>query len=289
MVGTGVGIIVKGIIPKAKEIFGPMFSKSAMSGGFINLRWAPILMIIIAFLFTTICNMGVVASIVTILGVWLATSMSAQVVGQSGINPMEVFGIIVLLAAKAVSSIGHTEAFLVAAVVAIACGLAGDVMNDFKAGHILNSDPKAQWLGECVGGIIGSFVSVGVFYVILTAYGPTAFGDPELFIAPQAGMVAAMVGGIPHMTSFIIGLIAGCLLYVINFPVMTLGLGVYLPFYLSATAFIGGALKFVVQKLAPQWDGKGTGLIIASGLLGGEAVIGVVIALIQAVQGMSAL
>lgn len=289
MVGTGVGIIVKGIIPKAKEIFGPMFSKDAMSGSFVNLRWAPILMVVIAFLFTTICKMGVVASIVTILGVWLATSMSAQIVGQSGINPMEVFGIIVLLAAKAVSSIGHTEAFLVAAVVAIACGLAGDVMNDFKAGHILKSDPKAQWLGECIGGLIGSFVSVGVFYIILTAYGPTAFGNPELFIAPQAGMVAAMVGGIPHMTAFIIGLVAGCVLYVINFPVMTLGLGVYLPFYLSATAFIGGALKFIVQKFAPQWDGKGTGLIIASGLLGGEAVIGVVIALIQAVQGMSAL
>ena len=196
MVGTGVGIIVKGIIPKAKEIFGPMFSKDAMNAGFINLRWAPIFMVVLAFIFTVVCKMGVVSSIITIIGVWLATSMSAQIVGQTGINPMEVFGIIVLLAAKAVSSIGQTEAFLVAAVVAIACGLAGDVMNDFKAGHILHSDPKAQWLGECIGGVIGSFVTVGVFYTILTAYGPTAFGNPEMFIAPQAGAVAAMVGGI---------------------------------------------------------------------------------------------
>ena len=289
MVGTGVGIIVKGIIPKAKEIFGPMFSKGAMSRGFINLRWAPIFMVLLAFVFTVVCKMGVIASIITILGVWLATSMSAQIVGQTGINPMEVFGIIVLLAAKAVSSIGQTEAFLVAAVVAIACGLAGDVMNDFKAGHILHSDPKAQWLGECIGGLVGSFVTVGVFYVILTAYGPTAFGNPELFIAPQAGAVAAMVGGIPHVPAFAIGLILGCVLYIVNFPVMTLGLGVYLPFYLSATAFIGGALKFIVEKAAPDWDKKGAGLIIASGVLGGEAVVGVVIALIQAVQGMSAL
>ncbi len=91
------------------------------------------------------------------------------------------------------------------------------------------------------------------------------------------------------MTAFVIGLVAGCVLYCVNFPVMTLGLGVYLPFYLSATAFIGGALKFVVQKAAPQWDKKGTGLIIASGLLGGEAVVGVIIALVQAIQGMSAL
>ncbi|MDD2190673.1 MAG: OPT/YSL family transporter [Eubacteriales bacterium] len=289
MVGTGVGIIIKGIIPKAKEIFGPMFSRDAMSHGFINLRWAPIAMVIIAFIFTIVCDMGIIASIITILGVWLATSMSAQIVGQTGINPMEVFGIIVLLAAKAVTSMGQTEAFLVAAVVAIACGLTGDVMNDFKAGYILKSDPKAQWLAECIGGLIGSFVTVAVFYIILTAYGPASFGNPEMFVAPQAAMVAAMVGGIPHMTSFLIGLALGCILYIVNFPVMTLGLGVYLPFYLSATAFLGGTLKFIVEKAAPEWDGKGTGLIIASGLLGGEAVIGVVIALIQAFQGMSAI
>ena len=289
MVGTGIGIIVKGILPKAKEIFGPMFSKEALGQGFISLRWAPIVMVLLAAIFATVTGMGVIASIVTILGVWLATSMSAQMVGQSGINPMEVFGIIVLLAAKAVSSIGQTEAFFVAAIVAIACGLAGDVMNDFKAGYILKSDPKAQWLAECIGGLVGAFVAVGVFYVILTAYGPTAFGNPEMFVAPQAAAVSAMVGGIPHMTSFLIGLVTGCVLYILNFPVMTLGLGVYLPFYLSLTAFIGGAARFLVQKFAPQFEKGGNGMIIASGLLGGEAVVGVIIALIQAIPAFLAI
>ena len=289
MVGTGIGIIVKGILPKAKEIFGPMFSKEALGQGFISLRWAPIVMVLLAAVFATLTGMGVIASIITILGVWLATSMSAQMVGQSGINPMEVFGIIVLLAAKAVSSIGQTEAFFVAAIVAIACGLAGDVMNDFKAGYILKTDPKAQWIAECIGGLVGAFVSVGVFYVILTAYGPTAFGNPEMFVAPQAAAVSAMVGGIPHMASFLIGLVAGCVLYILNFPVMTLGLGVYLPFYLSLTAFIGGAARFLVQKFAPQFEKGGNGMIIASGLLGGEAVVGVIIALIQAIPAFLAI
>jgi len=283
MVGTGIGIIVKGILPKAKEIFGPMFGKNALQRGFVSLRWAPVAMAFIAAIFTTVCGMGILASVITILGVWLATSMSAQMVGQSGINPMEIFGIIVLLSAKAVSSIGQIEAFFVAAVVAVACGLAGDVMNDFKAGHILKTDPKAQWIAECIGGAIGAVVSVGVFYVILTAYGASAFGNPEMFAAPQASAVAAMVGGIPHMTSFIIGLVAGSLLYTLNFPVMTLGLGVYLPFYLSFTAFIGGVLKLFAQKFAPETEKRGNGLIVASGMLGGEAVVGVIIALIQAV------
>lgn len=286
MVGTGVGIIVKGILPKAKEIFGPMFSKSNLGGGVIPLRWAPIAMVILAFLFTVLAGMGVVASIITIIGVWLATSMSAQCVGQSGINPMEIFGIIILIAVKAASSIGQTEAFFVAAIVAVACGLVGDVMNDFKAGHILNTDPKAQWFAEVIGGIIGGIVAVIVLFIIIKAYGAEAFGNPELFPAPQAGAVASMVGGISHMPAFLIGLVAAILLYIVNFPVMTLGLGVYLPFYLSLTAFIGGALRFIVMKAAPNYEKGGSGQIVAAGLLGGEAVVGVIIALIQAVQIM---
>lgn len=289
MVGTGVGIIVKGILPKAKEIFGPMFSKSNLGGGVIPLRWAPIALVLLAFLFTVLTGMGVVASIVTIIGVWLATSMSAQCVGQSGINPMEIFGIIILIAAKAVSAIGQTEAFFVAAIVAVACGLVGDVMNDFKAGHILKSDPKAQWYAEVIGGLIGGVVAVVVLFIIIKAYGASAFGNPELFPAPQASAVASMVGGISHMPSFLIGLAAAVVLYIVNFPVMTLGLGVYLPFYLSLTAFIGGALRFLVMKGAPKYEAGGSGQIVAAGLLGGEAVVGVIIALIQAVQIMQTL
>lgn len=289
MVGTGIGIILKGILPKAKEILGPMFSKKAVEGGLMDLRWAPIAMALLALMFTTLAGMGIVASIITILGVWLATSMSAQCVGQSGINPMEIFGIIILLTVKGVVDVGQIEVFFVAAIVAIACGLAGDVMNDFKAGYILKTNSKAQWIAEAIGGLVGAFVAVGVFYVIFTAYGPKAFGNPEMFMTPQAGAVAAMVGGIPNITAFIVGLVIAVILYFINFPVMTLGLGVYLPFYLSATAFIGGALKLVVQKAAFKWDEGGNGLIVASGLLGGEAVVGVVIALIQAFRVLTGL
>lgn len=283
MVGTGIGILVKGILPKAKDIFGSMFRRDELGDCFIGLRWAPFAMILIAFVFTYFANMGVIASIVTILGTWLATSMSAQCVGQSGVNPMEIFGIIVLIAAKAVSSIGDVEAFYVAAVVAIACGLVGDVMNDFKAGHVLHSDPKAQWLAEVVGSVLGGIVSVVILAVILKAYGSEAFGG-EMFPAAQASAVAAMVGGISHMPAFLIGMAVAVALYCVNFPVITLGLGVYLPFYMSATAFIGGVVRFLVDRFIPEFERENKGTIIASGLLGGESIVGVVIAIVMAVQ-----
>ena len=199
---------------------------------------------------------------------------------------MEIFGIIVLLAAKAVSSIEGTEAFFVAAIVAVACGLVGDVMNDFKAGSILGTNPKAQWIGECIGGMIGAAVSVGVLMVIVKAYGPEVFGSQE-FPAAQAGAVAAMVGGISHVPAFAAGLVIAVILSFLNFPVMTLGLGVYLPFYMSATALIGGVIRLIVTKGLPKIEKEGTGLVVASGLLGGEAIMGVIIALIIAVQAIT--
>ena len=180
---------------------------------------------------------------------------------------------------------GQSEAIFVAAVVAVACGLVGDVMNDFKAGHILHTDPKAQWISEAIGGIVGAFVSVIVLLVIIEAYGTSAIGDPQMFPAAQAGAVAAMAGGISNMPAFLTGMIAAVILYWVKFPVMTLGLGVYLPFYMSVTAFVGGALRFCVEKFAPGYEEKTkNGEIIAAGVLGGEGVVGVIIALILAVQ-----
>ncbi len=285
MVGTGIGIFIKGILPNAKKIFGPMFQKGITGDSIVNLRWAPIVMVILAFLFTVICDMPILASIITILGAWLATAMSSQCVGMSGINPMEVFGIFILLIAKLVApSMSSTSAFFVAAIVAVAAGICGDVMNDFKAGYILHSDPKAQWYSEVIGGLVGAFVAVGVLVIIVTAYGGDVFGSVT-FPAAQAAAVSAMVGGISHVPAFIIGLIVGCALYCFNVSiVMTLGLGVYLPLYLSATFVLGGVLRLILDKCAKKWTEAGNGQIIAAGLLGGEGVMGVIIALIIAIQ-----
>jgi len=284
MVGTGIGILIKGILPKAKEIYGPMFSKELTKGAFISLRWTPVAFVLIAFVFTVVTKMGIFASIITILGVWITTSMSAQIVGQTGINPMEIFGIIVLLVAKFATSIGQLEAFFVAGVVAVACGLCGDVMNDFKAGYILKSMPKAQWYAETIGGLVGAFVSVIVLALMFKAYG--AMGPDTSLPAPQAAAVAAMVGGIPDMTGFVIGLIAGAVLYIVNVPVMTLGIGIYLPMFITLTVAVGGALRLAVNLIAPDFAKKDTGTVIAAGLLGGEGITGVLVAIWAVASGI---
>ncbi len=233
-------------------------------------------------------------SVAVVLATFVACAMSAQSVGQTGIDPMEIFGLIVLLLVAVVApQVGEVRLFFVAALVAVACGLAGDVMNDFKAGYVLGTSPRAQWVGQAVGAVVGSVVAVLTMWVLLGAYGPEAFGVGREFVSAQASVVATMVAGIPSLPAFVVGLVAGCVLYLFRFPSMMLGLGIYLPFYMSFTAFLGAMAKVVYdavmkrrraslapdERAAAQARASETGLVVASGLLGGESIVGIVLAI----------
>jgi uncharacterized oligopeptide transporter (OPT) family protein len=109
-----------------------------------------------------------------------------------------------------------------------------------------------------------------------------------------------MISGIPSLPAFITGLILGFILYLLGLPAMMLGLGIYLPFYLSFSAFLGAMAKVVYDfinrcrlgKLAADTRetrkkaAQQTGLIVASGLLGGESIVGVLTALAAVVLGI---
>lgn len=323
MMGAGLGVIFKNILPKAWHMLrnaqksttfgltatqgkgpqtgapknGMMFGSFRVTAGLAALAVAAVALIICFGL-----QMGPVPAVIIVLLAWVATAMSAQSVGQTGVDPMEIFGLIVLLAVAAVSDIPQVQLFFVAGIVAVACGLAGDVMNDFHAGHVLGTNPKAQWIGQAIGGVLGAIVAVAVMGILVSAYGPESFGPQASFVSAQASVVATMVSGIPSIPAFGIGLAAGFLLYLANFPAMMLGLGIYLPFYMSLTAFLGALTKVVYTwickmrraKLTPQ-DAAAkekaqveTGLIVSSGVLGGESIVGVLVALAAVAMGLGA-
>ena len=257
-----------------------------------------------------VLELGPVPAIIVVALAWITTAMSAQSVGQTGIDPMEIFGLIVLLAVAAVSNVPQIQLFFVAGVVSVACGLAGDVMNDFKAGRILGTDPKAQWIGQAMGAVLGAIVAVSVMFVLVSAYGAESFGPGKEFVAAQASVVATMIAGIPSVPAFAIGLVVGFILQIVGLPAMMLGLGVYLPFYMSFTAALGMVAKLVYDAIckarhrrareqliamgadeAPSLEqmrarSDESGLVVASGLLGGESVVGVVIALSVVLMGV---
>lgn len=329
MMGCGIGVILKNILPKALRLLkgsaGP--TKPADShrsdlphpnrakatsdgsgkdrGGKRRIRLtAGLAAFAVAAVALALCfglSLDPIACAIIVVFAWVTTAMAAQSVGQTGIDPMEIFGLIVLLVVAAVSNAAQVQLFFVAGIIAVSCGLAGDVMNDFKAGHVLGTDPKAQWIGQAIGGILGAFVAVAVMFVLVGAYGADAFGANGSFVAAQASVVATMVSGIPSVPAFAIGLIAGCALYLLGLPVMMLGLGIYLPFYMSATAFLGAMAKvaydaFCKHRRAGKEPDEAealaksqeeTGLIAASGVLGGESVVGVLIAFASVAMGLS--
>lgn len=237
-------------------------------------------------------SFGPFVSVAIVLFSFVTAIMSAQSVGQSGIDPMEIFGLIVLLFVAAFSDVTQVQLFFVAGVIAVACGLAGDVMSDFKTGQIIGTDPRDLWLGQVIGALLGTVVAVAVLVALVAAYGTGAFGGDNLFVAAQAQVVATMVSGIPSVPAFVVGVVAGTVLYCAGIPAMMLGLGVYLPFYMSLTTAAGALIRVVFDReVAARGIEKGaaeeTGAVVASGVLGGESIVGVIVAFASVAAGLA--
>lgn len=302
MMGSGVGVILHDLLPKivvaarkggadGGEDGAPGIADAWVRG----MRGPLALMVAAAALLVCFgLGLGPLASVVIVCLAFVTAIMSAQSVGQTGIDPMEIFGLIVLLLIAALGESDQVRLFYVAGVIAVACGIGGDVMADFKTGALLGTDSKTMWKGQVLGALIGTVVASVTMFALLGAYGADAFGPGKAFVATQSSVVATMVTGIPNAPAFWIGLVSGTVLYCLGFPTMMLGLGVYLPFYLSLTGALGGLAKVVYDRVGArrargeegELSHEDAGIVVASGLLGGESIVGVVIALVAVVAGL---
>lgn len=311
MMGSGIGVVVRDILPAAFRSAhngrrdDDRANAPARAFGKLDRSVLALLVAAAALLVCLVLGLSPIACAVVVVLAFVTTIMSAQSVGQTGIDPMEIFGLIVLLVIAALGESDQVRLFFVAGVVAVACGLAGDVMSDFKTGKIIGTDPRAMWIGQAIGALIGCAVSVAVMCALLNAYGADAFGPGKLFVSAQASVVATMVSGIPSVPAFVLGLVAGVALYCLGIPSMMLGLGVYLPFYMTLSASLGAAVKIAYDRVASIRNARAngdattnantstdetsheeTGIIIASGVLGGESIVGVIIALASVASGL---
>lgn len=176
----------------------------------------------------------------------------------------------------------------VVAVVACTAGIAGDVIQDLKVGALLGGTPrKMQW-----GGMIGVVAAAVVMYFPLVAldqaYG--GFGSAEL-PAPQAGLMAMMAKGIVTQNMawplVIAGMFFAIGLILIKSPSpMLIAVGMYLPLHTTFAIFVGGIFKYIMdivlkRKKLSEEDNENInnrGLLIASGFVAGESLVGIIIA-----------
>ncbi|MFH1844241.1 MAG: oligopeptide transporter, OPT family [bacterium] len=189
---------------------------------------------------------------------------------------------------------GITAVLGVAAVVCCVCGVAGDMMQDLKVGHILGGTPRLMQIGELIGVVAAASVMI-IPIMLLDKYGG-GIGSDQL-PAPQAGLMAMLakgiVGGEMAWPLVIVGVFMGVALLLIRAPApMLIAVGMYLPFYSTSAIFLGGVAKLITDHVRKrrQLDAANTttsenrGILMASGLVAGEALMALILTGVKAAR-----
>ena len=297
MIGIGISIIIKILLPKKQEI---KKRKNTKSSKMSSINSAPVLGILMIFAFiiiSMIYKISIFLSLVVIIICILCAAIAGYSTGKTGINPMEIYAVISILVIAFLNrllnglKIGNStfstnitllSLFFIACIVAVACGLAGDILNDFKSGFNMKVRPFDQFIGEVIGAAVSSAVITFLFFIFFNIYkniGPKENSD---LVVLQASIVASVIKGIPFIHLFWTGLLAGLILNMLNIPVLTFGIGIYLPFYLTLPVFIGGLLNSVSKKISEKFSSDA--LLFANGLMSGEAITGVILSIIAYVK-----
>jgi putative OPT family oligopeptide transporter len=243
---------------------------------------------------------GITAAIVMLIAGFFFCVVSGYLVGMIGSTNNPISGITLstlivaalLMVALGVSGQSGVIAVLgVAAVVCVAAAVAGELLQDFKVGYILGGTPRTIQLVELVAVVVAALVMyfpLLILYKANIASGGTGFGDPRLS-APQASLMAflakGIVGGEMAWPLVIVGIALGftMILLQVRSP-MLVAVGMYLPFGTTSAIFVGGMIRWLADTVAEK---KGlnqaqmarfgnVGVLIASGLIAGEALMGLV-------------
>lgn len=254
-----------------------------------------LILILVIWLLPAIPVSLIGALLVVVFGFFFATVSSRMVglVGSSN-NPVSGMAIATLLFSTLVLKItgntgvsGMIGAIAIGSVICIVAAMAGDTSQDLKTGYILGATPKKQQIGELLGAVVAAFTIGGVLLLLNSAWG---FGTTEL-AAPQATLMkmiteGVMNGNLPWSLVFI-GVFAAIAVEVLGIPILPVAIGLYLPLELSATIMIGGVIRWIVDKMSAGKNGEASGgVLFCSGLIAGEGLVGILLAIL-AVVGVS--
>jgi Predicted membrane protein len=156
---------------------------------------------------------------------------------------------------------------------------AGTTSQDLKTGYLLGAMPRSQQIAEIIGVILPSLIVGYVIYAFNEAYDLGSVNMP----APQASLMAMVAEGvISHNLPYGlvgVGMIIGLIMTMLRLQLLPFALGVYLPLSLTTAIMVGGLARAYIDHKARDLVPQEKGILLASGLIGGDACIGIVIAL----------
>jgi putative OPT family oligopeptide transporter len=245
---------------------------------------------------------GIVAGVVMLLVGFFFATVSGYLVGIIGSSNNPVSGLTlstliiaaILMVSLGVSGASGVLAVLgVAAVVCVSSAVAGELLQDFKVGYILGGTPRTIQIVELIAVTVASLI---MYFPLLVLHqgnineGGIGFGDPRLS-APQAGLMASLaqgiVGGDMAWPLVAVGVVMGVVMIMVQVrSPMLFAVGMYLPLATTFAIFVGGVLRWATDSLSEKSGHNASqksrvesiGILAASGLIAGEALVGLVVA-----------
>jgi putative OPT family oligopeptide transporter len=233
---------------------------------------------------------AVCAAGVGVFGV-LFVAVAARIVGivgvssqpTSGVTLVTLLGVASIFAAAGWTDGGARAAVLtVGTIVAIAASKAGDISQDLKTGYLVGATPARQQLGQLIGAAFACWAVAGTVLLLGNAF---TFGSREL-AAPQATLMKTIIEGVLAGAlpwGLVLsggGLAVGAMLCGVSG--LAFAIGVYLSLATMAPLYVGGCVKALVDRGRPpaKEGASDPGLLAASGLVAGEGLAGVLVALL---------
>lgn len=245
----------------------------------------------IVFLQVWLFNISWFAAILAVPLAFLFAIVAAQVVGETGIPPVGALGKLSQLSFSIISPGSVTTNLMTANVAGGAAGQATDLLNDFKAGHILGTNPRHQVFAQVMGILVGCLSSAGIFMLLIPNPADQLMTEqwPAPGVATWKVIAIALTDGleaIPQSARYamFVGIVAATINELLPFivkdkwhrylPSMSaMGLAFVLPAQVSMMLFIGAVLAWGLRRLAPRWSQRFM-LAIAAGCIAGESLAG---------------
>ena len=214
------------------------------------------------------------------------TSITVGLVGSSS-SPVSGMTITTLLITCLVFlGLGWTDrihliaAITMGAVANVAIAMAGTTSQDLKTGFLLGATPRSQQVAEIIGLILPAAAIGFTLYLLNDAYG---FGSTKL-PAPQATLMALIAKGVIQqelpVVLVMIGIVFGLMIHFMRVPVLPFAIGLYLPLSLNSAIMLGGIVNLITEHFTHDNKSIQRGVLISSGLVAGDACMGVLVALL---------
>jgi putative OPT family oligopeptide transporter len=247
-------------------------------------------------------KVALIGTAVTAALAFLFTPVAARAIAIVGVNPVSGMTMITLilactiLAASGISgAAGLTTVLVIGAAICTALSTSGAFISDLKIGYWIGATPRRQMRWKFLGIIVASACVGLVIDVLAKGYGfVVTDATPNPLPAPQGNLMATIVESTlrPDAQSpwllYGMGASIAIMLEMLTVPALAFALGIYLPMYINLPVFVGGAAAWLLQRKgktdAEKGARKNNGILVASGLVAGAAIAGVLSAVIKTID-----